>query len=95
MMLLTSEYKYFFEILSSSLLDKCPSMKLLDHMVVLFYSKFYLFVCLFLAVPGLHCCGRFSLSAVSGSYSTAVVHRLLIAVTSLIAEHRPQGPWAQ
>ena len=31
---------------------------------------------------GLHCCGGFSLVA---------VHWLLIAVTSLVAEHGPQG----
>ena len=66
-------------------------MKLLDHMVVLFFflrNKFYLFICLFLAVLGLHCWVRFSLIAVSGSYAIAVVHRLLIVVTSLVAEHR-------
>ena len=34
------------------------------------------------------CCAGFSLAAVSRSYSLAAVHRLLIAVASLVAEHR-------
>ena len=57
------------------------------------------FVCLFvwlvvfnnlisLAVLGLHCCADFSLVVVGGGYALAVVHRLLIAVASLVAKHR-------
>ena len=41
----------------------------------------------FLAVLGLWCSCRLSLVVVSGGYSL-VVHRLLIAVVSLAAEHR-------
>ena len=33
-------------------------------------------------------------SLASGGYSAAVVHRLLIAVGSLVAEHRLEGAWA-
>jgi len=54
------------------------------------FLKFFidLFICIFwlhwvfVALHGL------SLAAVSGDYSLAVVHRLLIAVASLVAEHR-------
>ena len=37
-----------------------------------------LFIYLFLAVLGLHCCAGFALVAASGIYSLVVVHRLLI-----------------
>ena len=37
---------------------------------------------------GLHCCMGSSLVSVSGSYSLAVVHGLLVAVASLAMEHR-------
>ena len=40
---------------------------------------------------GLHCCAGFSLVAVSGGYSLAVVCRLLIAVASPVAEHGALG----
>ena len=59
-----------------------------------------LFVCLliylflFLAVLGLRCCAGFSLAVVSGACSRIVVHRLLIAVPSLVGEHRLWGAWA-
>ena len=47
------------------------------------YLCIYLWLCwVFVAVCGL------SLAVVNGGYSPAVVCRLLIAVTSLIAEHR-------
>ena len=42
----------------------------------------------FLAVLGLCCCMGFSLVASSRSYSLVVVCGLLIAVASLVAEHR-------
>ena len=50
----------------------------------------YNFIYLFLVVLGLCCCMQFSLIAASGGYPVVAVHRLLIAVASLIAEHRLQ-----
>ena len=47
-------------------------------------KKYYLF----LAVPGLCCSAGFSQIAVKGGYSLVVVHRLPIAVVSLVADHR-------
>ena len=41
----------------------------------------------FLAMPGLDYYEGFSLAAVSGGYSVVAVHRLLVVVASLIAEH--------
>ena len=53
-------------------------------------KKIYLFIYLFLAVLGLHCCAwTFSLVETSWGYSLAVVCRLLIAVTTLVAEYGP------
>ena len=49
---------------------------------------FILFIYLFLAVLGLRCCEGFSLVVVSRSYFLVAVHGLLIAVASLVAEHR-------
>ena len=46
------------------------------------------FIHLFLAVLGLCCCVGFSLVVASWCYSLVVVCRLLIAVASLVAEHR-------
>ena len=43
---------------------------------------------------GLCCCEGFSLVVVSGCYALIVVHRLLIAVASLVAEHRLWGTQA-
>ena len=37
---------------------------------------------------------RLSLVAASRGYSLVAMHRLLIAVASLVAEHRLQGLWA-
>ena len=37
----------------------------------------------------------FSLVVESRGYSLVAVHRLLIAMTSLVAEHRLEGTWAQ
>ena len=58
-----------------------------------FFNGLYLkkkkkIIYLFLAVPGLCCCVGFSLIAVKGGYSLVVVHRLPIAVVSLVAENR-------
>ena len=47
-----------------------------------------------LAVLDLHSCAGFSLVVESGSYFLVVMRRPLIAVASLIAEHRLQGAWA-
>ena len=49
---------------------------------------------LFMAAVGLCCCVGFSLVAVSGGYSLAVVYRLVIAMASRVAEHGLQGEWA-
>ena len=46
---------------------------------------------LFLIVLGLHCCQGFSLVADSGGDSLVAVRRLLIAVASLVVEHRLWG----
>ena len=42
---------------------------------------------------GLCCCSGFSLIVVRGGYSLAAVHRLLIAVSSVV-EHEVQSAWA-
>ena len=44
--------------------------------------------CLFLAVLSLRGWAGFSLVVENGVYSLAAVHRLLIAVVSLVGEHR-------
>ena len=44
------------------------------------------FVCLFLAVLGLHCCVGFSLVVASGGYSLNAVRGLLIVEASLVVE---------
>ena len=41
----------------------------------------------FLAALGLRCCADFSLVAANRGYSPVAVHRLLITVVSLVAEH--------
>ena len=43
---------------------------------------------------GLCCCADFSLVVMKRSYSLVAVHRLLVAVASLVVEHRLQGTWA-
>ena len=48
----------------------------------------YLFI---LAVLGFPCYAGFFLAAESRSYSPVAVHRLLITVASLVAEHGLQG----
>ena len=52
----------------------------------------YLFI-IFLAVLGLCCSTGFSLVVTNGGYSLVTVHRLLIAVASLV-KHRLQGSQA-
>ena len=55
----------------------------------LFFSVLFLknFLNLFLTVLSLCCCTGFSLVALSRGYSLVAVHRLLIAVASLVVEH--------
>ena len=48
----------------------------------------------FLAVLGLCCCVGFSLVVASRSYTLVAVRGLLVAVASLVAEHRVCGIWA-
>ena len=52
----------------------------------------YLFI---FGPPSLHYCPGFSLVPVSRGYSPVALCRLLIVVTSLVAEHRLQGTWDQ
>ena len=47
-----------------------------------------------LAMLGLVAAQAFAVVDVSGGYSPVVVGGLLIAVASLVAEHRLQGMWA-
>ena len=54
--------------------------------------KFFKKICS-LAALNLHCCTGFSLVAASGGYPVVVMYGL-IAVASLVAEHRLQGMWA-
>ena len=51
----------------------------------IFYFSSFIF--LFLTVLGLRCCESFFLGGASRGYSPAVVHKLLTAVASLVAEH--------
>ena len=47
----------------------------------------YLFIVLFLAVLGLHCCARAFSSCSKRGLLFVVVCRLLVVVASLVAEH--------
>jgi len=51
-------------------------------------SFFFLIILFILAVLDLHCCTSFSLVVASMGYSIVSLGRLLIAVVSLVAEHR-------
>ena len=51
-------------------------------------KKKLIYVFIYLAVLGLHCCMVFSLATLSGSYSVVAMHGFLIEVASLVAEHR-------
>ena len=51
------------------------------------YLFIYLFVCLFLAALGLHCCAWAFSSCGELGLLFVVVHGLLIAVASLVVEH--------
>ena len=53
-----------------------------------FFKVFKIFIYLFLAVLGLRCCSRAFSSCRERGLLLVVVHGLLIAVASLVAEHR-------
>ena len=53
--------------------------------------EFSSFISFILDCLGLPCCRGFSLVAGRGDYTLVVVHRLLIAVASLVAEHGLYG----
>ena len=59
-----------------------------------FFKNFIYFIYLFLAMLGLHCCTRAFSSCGKWGLLFVAVHRLLIAVASLVAEHGLQehGP---
>ena len=52
------------------------------------FKKINLFIYLFLAELGLCCCTGLSLVATSRGYSLVAVHKLLVAVASLVGEHQ-------
>ena len=52
-----------------------------------FFFLIYLFIYLVLAVLGLHCCARAFSSCCERGLLFVAVHRLLIAMASLVAEH--------
>ena len=56
--------------------------------ILYFFNKFIYFIYLFLAALGLCCCVRAFSSCSEQGLLLAVVHGLLIAVASLLAEHR-------
>ena len=56
-------------------------MNMRNKLFFYFFIKFIIFIYLFLAVLGLHCCGEWRLLFLA-------VRRLLIAVASLVVEHR-------
>ena len=58
---------------------------------VIFFKKFIYFIYLFLAALGLHCCARAFSSCGERGLLFVVVHRLLIAVASLVVEHGLQA----
>ena len=59
-----------------------------EFTLCLIFKSFYLFVYLFLAVLGLHCCVQVFSSCDSRDYTLAAMCGLLIVVTSVFAEHR-------
>ena len=69
-------------------LDSIPFFCRLLSFFFFFRLFFYNFIYLFLVVLGLCCCVDFPLVEAIQGYSLVVVHELLIAVASLVAEHR-------
>ena len=63
--------------------------EILTILSLFFFKK--VFIYLSLAVLGLSCCVGFSLVVTSGGYSLVAVCGLLIAVASLVVEHRLQA----
>ena len=61
--------------------------KLSDFFLSFFLFKKYLFIYLFMAVLGLHCCTRAFSSCIKRGLLFVAVHMRLIAVASLVAEH--------
>ena len=61
------------------------TQKTINSQIILF--KIYLFIYLFLAALGLHCCTRAFSSCGEWGLLFTVVHWLLVAVASLFAEH--------
>ena len=59
-----------------------------DVMKMALFFKISLLIDVFFSVLGLRCCPGFSLVAVNRDCSLVVVSGLLIAVASLVAEHR-------
>ena len=57
-------------------------------------KKIFNCIYLLLSMRGLHCWVGFSLDEASGGYSLVGVHGLLVAVASLIVEHRFWSAWA-
>ena len=53
-----------------------------------FLKKIYLFIYLCMAALGLHCCAQAFSSCSKRGLLFVAVHRLLISVASLVAEHR-------
>ena len=68
----------------------CPASSGLHRhcLFFLFFLTFYLFI---YGCAGSSLLLKLSLVVVSGAYSLVVAHRFLIAVTSLVAEHRLSG----
>ena len=66
-----------------------PEASLIPVQVLFFFFyKFIYFIYLFLAVLGLHCCVRAFSSCGEQGLLFVVVRGLLIAVASLVTEHR-------
>ena len=57
------------------------------HLEAFFFFLIYLFIYLFLVALGLRCCTRAFSSCGEQGLLFVAVHRLLIAVASLVAEH--------
>ena len=65
------------------------------HTTSLFFFKITLFIYLFLAALGLRCCMQASSSCGERGLLFVAVHRLLIAVASLVAENGLSVHWLQ
>lgn len=59
----------------------------IEGAILSFLIKNFFLIYLCLAALRLHCCAH-AFSTASGDYSVAAVHRLLMAVVSLVAEHK-------